>query len=442
METPGFCANLAGCQVARSGAVLAIPLGLDFVCPGCGLLLLPPKPTTNRKISPMTVAGLGIAAVASVGVVIGVAMRLTEQPPTPVTARYVPARAGAVPKAVPVAKAMPLAAPAPAQTAALAPPPPVPTAGAAAPAAPAPMPSAAQPLTPALAQPAQAVPGPALPAPAMQVAATPAKPAAQPQAIQVLQVPGVSAAAPAAPVQPDRPFNTVPVAGGLPAYPAALAADGRPGNVTVDCRIGADGRPSHCRVVQSNATPFAAATMDWLKSGTLRFAPIVHNGQPVTETHRWSLRIEESADARRSAREAAAATPAPTPAPAPAPAVAEVAAPARPQPPIAAAPKPVAAAPTLAPGDRPFSPRLLSRSAPDYPEQYADQNLDGRVSVSCMIDTGGRPNACHVLQVTGGRGFATSVEEWLHGGSVRFAPILRGGVPVAEEHSWTVEIHP
>jgi hypothetical protein len=34
------------------------------------------------------------------------------------------------------------------------------------------------------------------------------------------------------------------------------------------------------------------------------------------------------------------------------------------------------------------------------------------------------------------------VEEWLHGGSVRFAPILRGGVPVAEEHSWTVEIHP
>jgi TonB family protein len=295
--------------------------------------------------------------------------------------------------------------------------------------------SAAQPalMTP---PPRQALPAPAaLAAPTQpptvlptQNIATATKPAVQPPA-----APATTQAAQPESRLPDRAFNIIPVAGGSPHYPATLAVDGRPGDVTVECRIGTDGKPSHCRVVRSNAAPFVPVVLDWLKSGTLRFAPIVHNGEQIAETHRWSVHIEESADDRRAARAAETSKPAVAPPVAPAP---------PPPAPAAVSPKLVAEAPTPAPGDHPFSPHLLRPSAPDYPEEYADQNATGRVTVSCMIDTNGQPGGCKVLQVVGGNAFGTAVEHWLHSGSVRFAPIVRAGVNVAEQHSWAVEIRP
>jgi TonB family protein len=258
------------------------------------------------------------------------------------------------------------------------------------------------------------------------------KPGVQPAPTPAAAAPATTAPALTEPRLPDRPFSIIPIAGGSPRYPAALAADGRPGDVTVDCRIGTDGRPSHCRVVKSTAVPFSAAVLDWLKSDTLRYAPIVRNGEQIAETHRWSVRVEETADARRTAR--AAATPEPK--------VAQAVAPAPPPAPAMVTPKLVAQAPSSSSSDQPFSPRLLRPSAPDYPEEYADQNLSGRVNVSCMIDTNGQPSGCKVLQVAGGNAFGTAVEHWLRGGTVRFAPIVRAGVKVAEQHTWAVEIHP
>ena len=299
--------------------------------------------------------GLGIALLHRLASSFGVAMRLTEQPPTPVAKPFIPLRTPTIAPAPPAGRTAPQQASAPMQTLAAAPPPSTINTAGTGQTAPAPMPPSASPLTSAHTPPTQSMPVSNLPAPGRQFTTTPTQQAAQPPAIPVMQIPGVTDTAQAAPSQPDRPFNSIPVTGGAPRYPASLATDGRPGTVTVDARIGIDGKPSHCRIAQSSGAAFATVTSEWLKSGTVRFAPIVHNGGPATETHRWSVRIEESADARASAR--AAATPTPTTTPSPTPAVVQAPAPvsARPAPPAAVAPKPVAVAASPAPGDRPFT---------------------------------------------------------------------------------------
>jgi hypothetical protein len=64
------------------------------------------------------------------------------------------------------------------------------------------------------------------------------------------------------------------------------------------------------------------------------------------------------------------------------------------------------------------------------------------VTVSCRIETSGSPVGCRVLSVHGGAVFGTAVKSWLGSGSVRFAPILHNGQPVAETHQWTVNFQP
>lgn len=101
------------------------------------------------------------------------------------------------------------------------------------------------------------------------------------------------------------------------------------------------------------------------------------------------------------------------------------------------APTPAPAAPVIP--DHAFSARAISGGSPTYPEQYADSPRPGNVTVSCTIETDGRPVGCKVLSSQGGSAFATETLRWLSSSSVRYSPAVRNGQPVSEEHVWTVK---
>jgi hypothetical protein len=92
---------------------------------------------------------------------------------------------------------------------------------------------------------------------------------------------------------PTRGFVPQPVSGGAPIYPAAYDGGDRKGAVTVSCRIEVTGAPTGCHVLHAvGGQAFAAEINTWLDSGRVRFAPIVHNGQAVAETHEWTVQFQ------------------------------------------------------------------------------------------------------------------------------------------------------
>jgi protein TonB len=98
-------------------------------------------------------------------------------------------------------------------------------------------------------------------------------------------------------------------------------------------------------------------------------------------------------------------------------------------------------APAAKPADTTFSAaHIIGGSGnPGYPEQYADSQRSGRVTVDCVIQTDGRPTNCKVLSSAGGAAFASQTMHWLTGSDApRYKPDTRGGVPVAAEHQWVV----
>jgi hypothetical protein len=102
------------------------------------------------------------------------------------------------------------------------------------------------------------------------------------------------------------------------------------------------------------------------------------------------------------------------------------------------APRPAPAPPAPRGEDRPFRAVPVSGGSPKYPLAYEDLGTAGAVTISCMIQASGFPAACHVVSVQGGSAFSSAVIKWVGSGRVRFAPILRNGEPVAEEHQWVV----
>jgi hypothetical protein len=107
---------------------------------------------------------------------------------------------------------------------------------------------------------------------------------------------------PEAPPMADKPpdrnreFSADPTSSSEPSYPRALESEGSTGLVQVTCRIETDGTPVDCKgIAVEGSSKFRDAALSWLKSGSVRFAPILHNGQPVTEVQSWT--IEFSADA-------------------------------------------------------------------------------------------------------------------------------------------------
>ena len=80
----------------------------------------------------------------------------------------------------------------------------------------------------------------------------------------------------------------------------------------------------------------------------------------------------------------------------------------------------------------------MSGGGPKYPAAYEDSGTPGAVTISCMIQASGFPAGCHVVNVQGGSAFSGAVLKWIGSGRVRFAPILKNGEPVAEQHEWVV----
>ena len=103
----------------------------------------------------------------------------------------------------------------------------------------------------------------------------------------------LAAAAPPAPTGETRGFSSRAIAGGSPVYPSAYESDGRTGRVTVSCLITERGSPTGCHIVSSQGgVGFNNAVLSWLHSGSVRFAPILHNGEARSEEHTWSMTFE------------------------------------------------------------------------------------------------------------------------------------------------------
>ncbi len=213
------------------------------------------------------------------------------------------------------------------------------------------------------------------------------------------------------------------------------------------CRVSAEGVPSGCQAASRGGAPFLTAALAWIKSGRVRFHPVVLNGHAVAATQSWTVAIEESPAALAAARrqkqeeaaqqEAAVPPPAPPAQPAPAPAPAPVVQ--APAPRIAAAPKPPpppADSADAAP-DQPFSTHVMAGGTPTFPKVY-DEGRPGAVVVTCMIETNGAPTGCRVVKTRGGDAFRGSVREWLGSGRVRFRPMTVNGKPMADTETWTI----
>jgi hypothetical protein len=152
------------------------------------------------------------------------------------------------------------------------------------------------PAAPAVAQaPTRAAPEPqAQPAPAPQPAPVQLAMIQPPAPAATSAPPATPAPAAAAPAKQGgitTAFVARPVSGGAPTYPVAY--EDRTGHVTVRCHIGTNGFPSGCRLVSvRGGNEFGNAVLDWLDSGRVRFAPILHNGVAVAETHEWTLNFQ------------------------------------------------------------------------------------------------------------------------------------------------------
>jgi hypothetical protein len=112
-----------------------------------------------------------------------------------------------------------------------------------------------------------------------------AKPPLQPPSASVSRRP-----APEKPPPEERDASIVPIAGGEPPYPSDYVRDGRAGEVSVDCLIDEGGEPTRCKVHDVlGGRRFAEATVNWLNSGQIRFAPAMHNGHAVAEERHWRI---------------------------------------------------------------------------------------------------------------------------------------------------------
>jgi hypothetical protein len=285
----GRCRELDYCSIGQMRTLVRIPLGRPFVCPECGKPLREPvlmnRPLSRKRIAWWTAGTLGAFVLLYEWVAPSGRHRhlplATVLPP----AQVVP---------VPRPPAPPAAAPAAPVLRSIAPIPPAPIPVVLGPPVPTPLDNA-----PLIRMP------PALPADVAKAAVKPAS------AVRVTMECTVDAAGvpsnctpahvqeppppaprpkPAPPPPADRQPSALPVAGGGPAYPSDYVRDGRAGEVTVDCIIDPTGEPEHCHVRDiEGGRRFAEATVDWLNSGTVRFAPALRNGVPVAEEHRWRI---------------------------------------------------------------------------------------------------------------------------------------------------------
>ncbi|MFT8657646.1 MAG: energy transducer TonB, partial [Acetobacter papayae] len=74
----------------------------------------------------------------------------------------------------------------------------------------------------------------------------------------------------------------------------------------------------------------------------------------------------------------------------------------------------------------------LNNVQPVYPPEMEEDNIEGRVTLVCDVETTGMTSNCTVRSVTGGQAFAASALDYVH--RARYHPALRNGAPVKELH--------
>ena len=74
----------------------------------------------------------------------------------------------------------------------------------------------------------------------------------------------------------------------------------------------------------------------------------------------------------------------------------------------------------------------LNNVQPVYPPEMEEDNIEGRVTLVCDVETTGMTSNCTVRSVTGGQAFAASALDYVR--RARYHPALRNGVPVKELH--------
>jgi protein TonB len=104
------------------------------------------------------------------------------------------------------------------------------------------------------------------------------------------------------------------------------------------------------------------------------------------------------------------------------------------------APPPGPVAPTAPPAppapDTDVSAVPISRAPLVYPEDMQDEEREGRVSVSCDVDTSGHTDNCAVNSVSGGESFARAALTYVRGNT--YVPAKHNGVPVSTRHTWVL----
>jgi hypothetical protein len=157
-----------------------------------------------------------------------------------------------------------------------------------------------------------------------------------------------------------------------------------------------DGRPRDCSVTsQRDSKPFEAPVLTWLQSAHLAFAPILRNGQAVQQKQSWQVSVVESAEMLRKAS-------------------------------------------TVSPAPLPTS----DDSQPAFPEDAANTNQSGSVTLDCLVAPDGHASDCRTVRKTGGTRFVESVMRWLDKPRTQLVAATQGGKPVAARRTLNVEFTP
>ncbi len=89
--------------------------------------------------------------------------------------------------------------------------------------------------------------------------------------------------------------------------------------------------------------------------------------------------------------------------------------------------------------DHDVSARPVQAGPLNYPEDMQEEEREGKVTVTCDVDTNGGTSNCSVGNVVGGASFARSALEYVRG--ARYAPATHNGVAIATRHTWVINFH-
>jgi len=101
-------------------------------------------------------------------------------------------------------------------------------------------------------------------------------------------------------------------------------------------------------------------------------------------------------------------------------------------PPAPQAPPVVRGPPAPSVPDSEVGARAINNVKLVYPPRMQDQGREGKVDVTCDVDTNGATSNCAVTCVVGGQPFADAALAYVT--AARYSPAVRNGVPVAEPH--------